>query len=130
MKIDNSRIFVCDIYDVQKVTQNVICEIGDTSFGSYDVESTCFNHNRIVVEMEKGYYVPIGYIKNAMQYYAVKMKGYDKSFWLSTDKTSLSRRYVSNLKPYSMVEGKTELKQLFEFQQRLEDLTYEGGMEC
>lgn len=139
MKIDNSRIFTADIYEVIPSSKNrklrEIMEQVDEVFGSYSYDDRKTNTGMVVIYFKNKGYVPIGYVENMLQYLSIKLNSnvVDERV-LQVDPGFLPtgrEKFIKNIQPLFSYPGKTSLKELIGIQKLQNDRnnTYSGGME-
>lgn len=122
MKIDNSRIFVADIYESKgyhiksrNITEDSSRLITSGTF-SYD-EMKIFQNAVFVYFEENHKYVPVTCLKNMMQYLIVKLAPEDSSANYGYSANNLfmptkGTQYLKNLRPLFNHQGKTSLAKL------------------
>ena len=135
MKIDNSKIFTADIYEVTKLTVTKNFH-GDFAFGSYGFDDRQTKKGVVVIYFgKKQGYVPVWYLKNILDYANVKFNSEPGSKkFLKEDPGYMperGQRYIKNIQPLFSFPGKTSLSELMGIQklQNDKDDTYSGGME-
>ena len=138
MKIDNSRIFTADIYEVISSPKNKrlreVIEQVDEVFGSYTYEDRKDREGVVVIYFKDKGFVPIWYVKNMLQYLAIKSDNDANKKFLTEDPGFLpvgGERFIKNIQPLFSFPGKTSLEELIGIQklQNDRDNTYSGGME-
>ena len=139
MKIDNSRIFTADIYEVANstVTRELKESLnhGDV-FGSYDYGDRQTNKGVVVIYFEKLQgYVPVWYLKNLLDYANIKLNAETTHKKVLKEQPGFmpenGQRFIKNVQPLFSFPGKTSLSELIGIQklQNDRDNTYSGGME-
>ena len=139
MRIDNSRIFTADVYEITDFKKNTQFETTDVSFGGFDYDSKQTNKQMVFIKF-KHMYVPVAYIQNAFQYLDIASHvtktgiAYPDYRFLYTSPSFGDRvgsKFVKNVKPLFSYPGKISLKELVGIQklQNDRDDTYSGGME-
>ena len=115
MKIQKSRVYTADIYEVGYQTWN------ETNDKLIDVEPQKLSANVVCIKF-KNLYVPIYHCKNALQYLDLSMSVslLDERFLYDDDITcnTYKRNYLQNVKPLYKEEGKVSLKELVEVQKQ------------
>lgn len=127
MKIDNSRIFTADIYEVRHSTvtekQREVLNYVDDVFGSYSYDDRKTNKGVVVVYFPKQGYVPVWCLKNIIDYVSAKLGGVSAKFlredpgFMPIDGT----RFLKNIQPLFSFPGKTSLSELVEIQKTQSD---------
>lgn len=139
MKIDNSRIFTADIYEVANstVTRELKESLnhGDV-FGSYDYGDRQTNKGVVVIYFEKLQgYVPVWYLKNLLDYANFKLNPETTHKKVLKEQPGFmpenGQRFIKNVQPLFSFPGKTSLSELIGIQklQNDRDNTHSGGME-
>ena len=139
MKIDNSRIFTADIYEVSNstVTRSLKESLnhGDV-FGSYEFDDRQTNKGVVVIYFGKEHgYVPVWYLKNILDYASVKLNPEPTNKKFLKEEPGFmpenGQRFIKNIQPLFSFPGKTSLSELIGIQklQNDKDDTYSGGME-
>jgi len=139
MKIDNSRIFTADIYEVANSTVSSglkeSLNHGDV-FGSYDYGDRQTNKGVVVIYFEKLQgYVPVWYLKNLLDYANFKLNPETMHKKVLKEQPGFmpenGQRFIKNVQPLFSFPGKTSLSELIGIQklQNDRDNTYSGGIE-
>ena len=120
MKIDNSRIFTADIYQVLNSRSEVMM-LGDVSFGSYGYDDMLVDKNVVVIHFEKmNCYVPIWNLKTVADYASVRFNSsYQDERTLREDPgfmPSNGKHFVKNIKRLINVPGRTSIDDIIKMQ--------------
>ena len=140
MKIKNSRIFIADIHQVvnSTVTEELIQSLNRCDgFGSYNCDDEKVKEGLVVIYFEdRNEYMPVGYLKNLLQYTAAKLSLEAMEGQFLREEPSFlplnGEKFLKNIQPLFSYPGKTSLTELIGIQKFIEDRNTEslkGGME-
>ena len=131
MKIDNSRIFTADIYQVTnsraEETTFMFGDVADVSFGSYDYDEELIDKDAIVVYFKnRNCYVPVSELKRVSDYVSIRFgSGYNDERTLFDDPGFMPRngkRFVKNMRQlFNGMPGRTNVEDLIKMQFKSEE---------
>ena len=122
MKIDNSRIFRADIYQVTNSWAQETVIFGDDAFGSYDYDEMLVDKDAIVVYFKnRNCYVSVSELKSISDYASIRFgSGYNDERTLFDDPGFMPRngkRFVKNMKQlFNGMPGRTNVEDLIKMQ--------------
>ena len=113
MKIQKSRIFTADIYEITwQENPEIICGL--------QCKDELIEKDALFIRFGS-YYVPVQYVKNAWQYFDIKINAdlNDKRCLIIAPTFCDNKKlYISQIKPYFNEEGKVSLKELAKMQHK------------
>ena len=120
MKVDNSRVFTADIYEVKNSHSVQSYIFGDVEFGSYDYDEQLVENGVIVVYFEdRNCYVPVTELKKISDWVSIK---FGSERILHDDpgfKPSNGKKFLKNINRLNIIPGRTRIDDLIKLQEEI-----------